>query len=481
MTAGSPLYRISSLDGLILGRIINPSMQTVLSATKHSANGASSTWRFRPGAYTPKQVVEHVAPLLNSVIAQLGRDRPGSVSSRDVLLGGLRSCLATTGRESTLPLGDGTELSGEPARKEIATQAQKIGNRLVRWAHEATPADVKSPHISIRSSCEGHVWTHDVANLLIGPRGDGNMMQVYNEWLHQLVLLRDGLLPFENFDEVPLLVKPDATQGMRPMENIRPKFLMQILAAQVKRTTLIDVAKVLTAPSLPQGGYGFQFSEGMIMPVSLLTGSSSILLRYIPAIMDDSEHQDLLFDYENKDYFSVPREEIKVSDLQASIKSPFKKSDSEPVLETSSLSLDLPSNASPSSQSRCIKLCGTFEDSIRFSVDLGQVARGLRYSYRVPPSDTKIDHNTLQPSIYGLHTSSNVLSLPNLVTSTSQPDDIRLHVIKAKSAVIRMALLGKLYPENVILFGEEEQLQNYKMDTGKGFGPQFAIVGGEAP
>ena len=67
-----------------------------------------------------------------------------------------------------------------------------------------------------------------------------------------------------------------------------------------------------------------------------------------------------------------------------------------------------------------------------------------------------------------------------MATSTSQPDNVRLHVIKAESAVIRMALLGKLYPENIVLFGEEEQLRSYALDTRKGFAPQFAIIGGEA-
>ena len=231
------------------------------------------------------------------------------------------------------------------------------------------------------------------------------MMQAYNEWLHQLVLLRDGFLPFENFDEVPLVVKSDAAPGLRSLEDIRPKFLMQILAAQVKRTTLIDVAKVLNAPNLPLGGYGLQFTRG-IMPVSLLTGGSSILLRYIPAIMNDSEHRDLLFDDEHKDYFSVPREEIKAPDMLASRDSPPKMLDPKPVLKSSSLSLEMPLKTTSSSQFRCIRLCGTFEDSTRLSIDLGQVARGLRYAYRVPPSDTKVVNPTLGPLVCGSHKSS---------------------------------------------------------------------------
>ncbi|KAL8996932.1 MAG: hypothetical protein Q9188_006448 [Gyalolechia gomerana] len=482
MAATSPLYHVPGLDGLVLGRMINTPVQATLNTIKHSANENSPTWRFQPGIYKPKQVIEHVALLLNSLITQLGRDRPGAVSSRTVLIDGLRSCLAISGRESTLPLGEGAQLSGESARAEMATQAQRIGNLLVRWASDASSPDATIPQISLRSSCEGHVWTRDAASLLLGPRSNGNMMQVYNEWLHQIVLLRDGLLPFENFDEVPLLVEPDAAQGMRPLEDIRPTFLMQILTAQVKRTTLIDVAKVLTAPKLPSGGYGFQFAGGALMPVSLLTGGSSVLLRYIPAIIDDSEHRELLFDYEDKDYFSVPREVIKAPDEWApniTSLSPFQKSSSKSALVSSSLSVEVPSNTRLSSQSRFIKLRGTFEDNTQFSVDLGQVTRGLRYAYRVSPSDMEIEQAPLQPLSYGLHKSSDVLSLPNLVTSSPQTNGLRLHVIQAGSAVIRMALFGKLYPENIVLLSREEQLQTYALGSGKGFGSQFAIIGGE--
>lgn len=458
MAATTPLYHVPGLDNLALGRVINPPN---VDATKYTANEKSTTWRFRPGTYKPKQVIENVAPLFNSLLPQLGGDH---VSSQATLINGLRSCLATSGRESTLPLGEGAQLSGDSARTEIARQAEKISNLLVRWASDASSLDTKISPITIRSSCEGHLWTHDVANLLIGPRSNGNMMQVYNEWLHQIILLRDGLLPFENFDEVPLVVSPDAAQGMRPMEDIRPKLLMQLLTAQVKRTTLVDVAKVLTAPDLPSAGYGFQFVGGVVMPLSLLTGSSSVLLRYIPAIMDDSEHQELLFDYENKDYFSVPREVIPVPEelgLSTNIMAALGKSQLDSALVSSSLSLEKPSNLKRSSQIRSVKLCGTSENGRQFSVDLGQVTRGLSYAYRVPPSAMKSEDRPSQPLSCGLYKASDVLS--------------------AGSAVVRMALLGKLYPENIVLLSRQEQLQYYTAESGKGFGPQFVIVGGETP
>ena len=53
-------------------------------------------------------------------------------------------------------------------------------------------------------------------------------MQVYNEWLHQIILLRDFLLPFENFEDVKFEVKAGAAEGTRPIEGIRSQLLMQL-------------------------------------------------------------------------------------------------------------------------------------------------------------------------------------------------------------------------------------------------------------
>ncbi|KAL8687134.1 MAG: hypothetical protein Q9218_006607 [Villophora microphyllina] len=482
MGSSRPFYHIAGLEGLAFGRLFSTPTRTPVNETKHTTNDNSQSWRFQPGTYTPKQVVEQVAPLLNSLVTQLGRDRPGAVPSRKVLIDGLQDCLATVGRSSTLPLGQVAQAPGDSARNQIASQAEKIGKFLVRHAQEVPPSDVANSRTIIRSPCEGHVWSHDSAELLLGPRGNGNLMQVYNEWLHQLVLLRDGLLPFENFDEVRLDIKPNPASGTRPLEGIRPKFLMQIMTAGVKRETLMDVAKVLTAPSLPSGGYGFQYASGMVMPVSLLTGSSSILLRYIPAIVDKSEHEELLFDYENKDYFSVPRTDITAPSKTASITSSESHVAESPFitkLTASSLVVEKPTKAQASSPIRHIKLNGTFEDSKTFSVDLGQVARGLRYAYRAASATRKTDTGDAKPVTLGFHKASDILSLPNLVTSTNTSDGVKLHVIQAGSPIVRMALLGKLYPENVAILNGENASPSRALGIGKGFGPQFAIIGGE--
>ena len=282
-----PLGYISTLNGL--GHNV-ASNQTTLGAAKQSASGDLETYRFPPGSYTPEQFVRELAPLLDSVLVQLGRDPPTASSSRTILIDGLRSCLSTDERESTLRLSKGVDSSKIPACEELAGQARKISALLLRYVQEVPPPDTASPRLFIRSPCEGHVWRPDAANLLFGPRSNGTVMQLYNEWLHQLVLLRDALLPFENFDEVQINLQSDAPQGLRPLENIRSHFLMQVMTAQIRQATLLDVGASLVAPGLPPTGHGLQFPGGSIMPLSSLTGGSSILLRYISATTQESHH-----------------------------------------------------------------------------------------------------------------------------------------------------------------------------------------------
>ena len=479
----SSLFRIPSLDGLVFGRTIGPATKGASNEIKHVVNGNASTWKFFPGTYVPYEVVDHVAPLLDSLLIQLGQDPPGAVPSRVILINGLHSCLSIEGRESVLPIARNVNLVGRSARQEMANQAQRIGSFLVRCAQKVSPHGGFSPRMSIRSPCEGYVWTEDVAALLIGPRSNGNLMQIYNEWLHQIVLLRDSLLPFENFEKVSLIMKSHASQGMRPLEDIRSILVMQIMTAQVKPTTLIDVAKVFTAPELPPGGYGFQYTGGIVVPISLLGGSSSILLRYVPAIVDDSQHQELLFGYENKDYFSDPRKKITAPAepfWSTSSTSAIQEHSLSSRLASSSLVIEGPTDGNFSSRVRLIKLQGTFEDNTRFSVDLGQVTRGLRYAYRILPADIKADSDSVPPDYIGLHRASDMLSLPDLVTYPFQSKSLSLHVIKASNAVVRMALLGRLYPENIILLDREEGPLAYPVGIGKGFGPKIVIVGGSA-
>ncbi|RSM09489.1 hypothetical protein CEP52_004101 [Fusarium oligoseptatum] len=165
-----------------------------------------------PGIYTARDLVKVTSPLLNSIVHALGEDTDGEPSSKDVLVDGLAASLAVTGRESTLPLSYG---KSDTSRREIANQAQVIGDALVEYARSTPQGDEVDQNVRLYSQCEGHLWTPAVAALLLGPRSNAQLMQLYNEWLHRMILLRDALLPFENFDQVPLVISSSNKQGIR--------------------------------------------------------------------------------------------------------------------------------------------------------------------------------------------------------------------------------------------------------------------------
>lgn len=464
--------RIAGLDGLAFGRHVLPN---------HTANDAKpspddqSGWNFKPGTYTPKQVIEQVAPLLESLLVQLGADRPGTTPARKLLVDGLRACLSTSSRESALPL---PQNATDPARKEMAMQASRVTQLLLEYVEGASPK-AADPNIVIRSPCEGHLWTHPVASLLMGPRSNGVLMQVYNEWLHQIILLRDALIPFENFADVQLCLKANGSKGTRPMEAVRSHFLSELMTRQIKRTTILDVAKALTAPNLPSGGYGFQYQNGLVMPAALLTGTSSVLLRYIPATLDDRGNKEVLFESEYNDYYSVPRVEIGSDSSAKSVSSTWPRALDDDALapELTSSHLTVEDAAGKPSSVCLLKLQGTFEDQSSFSIDVGQITRGLRYAYRVHANQAADEEKGTDRSAEKacrLHKASEVLAQSNLVSA----QDDGVHVIHATSPIVRLALLGKLYPENIVLV-DHDKSSSRALSAGKGFGPKFIVVGGK--
>lgn len=103
----------------------------------------------------------------------MGReDRAAQESARDVLLVGLAAILATSGRESSLALRtDGRAGGSGSVGEEMARQADAIGAALVGYAREAVDPESADRDIRMVSHCDGHLWTHDVVGVLMGPRG----------------------------------------------------------------------------------------------------------------------------------------------------------------------------------------------------------------------------------------------------------------------------------------------------------------------
>lgn len=436
---------------------------------------ACKDWKIAAGVYTPRQIVLLVSPLLESVIAKLGVDPRNAISSRKLLVDGLASLLSTVSRESTMPIPPSTT---DASRREVAKQSFRISKTLTQYIDDVSDPRMES-NIRVQSPCEGYLWTDAVAHLLRGPRGNRQLIQLYNEWLHQMILLRDSLLPFQNYAEVQLSVECRTGPGLRDFEAPRSKFLVQCLTRTVSQTALIDIAKVFTAPSLPSGGYGLQYSHGLILP-AFLSGSNSLhLLRFHSAYLDGSVAKtgaEILFDYEYANYPSAPRSEIcdPIEIIPPHRWSHALSSVVKSEMKECSLAVEKSNDKSQLRYS--LKLRIILNEGVRVSVDLGQVSRGRRYAYQM--AETR---DTLKaPSTPGFSTPASlcnpasILTQPGLVTS----QDSGIFLIPAVNPVIGLALLGKLYPDNVVMLGGQ-QPPAVAEAIGKDYGPKFVLFGGD--
>ncbi|KAL2165835.1 hypothetical protein VTG60DRAFT_3740 [Thermothelomyces hinnuleus] len=199
-------------------------------------------WRFRPGAYTPREFVREIAILFESIIVQLGLDEPGGPSSPDILMDGLRSSLSHAGPEATLPLDDWD--SAEPS--ELTRHIARVCAARLEHAREAGASPAAAivpgdPALRVYSPCEGH-----------NDRGSRGVMMLYNEWLYQLTCPRDALIGFDNFEDV----------------DVRDALLARVRTGRVSRDDFLEAAEALTAPSLPASGYGFQHDGGVVLPAA---------------------------------------------------------------------------------------------------------------------------------------------------------------------------------------------------------------------
>ena len=444
--------------------------------TRHSGQrDASKEWDFAAGVYSARDVVRLVAPLLEKTISSLGVDPPDAVSSRKLLVDGLAALLSPVSRESAMPIPESTT---DPSRREMARQSFRIGKTLTQYVDDISEPSL-SRNIRVQNPREGYLWTDSVRALLQGPRSNKDLMHLYDEWLHQMVLLRDVLLPFQNYAEVRLSIQSKTGRGLRDAEGPRSDFLVQCLTRTVSQTALVDLAKTFTAPSLPSGGYGVQYSHGLVLP-AFLSGSSSIhLLRFHGAHLDGSvadPRAEILFDYEFTDDSSAPRSQI----CDPIDVFPPRQSTQAPRPSTKSgvkeLSLVAEKSEDKSRFRYLLKLHMTFEGDVQTAVDIGQIARGRRYAQQMPESkgSYKNASTTGWSSSARVFDPRKVLAQPGLVSSHQQG----LHLIPAMNPAIGLALLGKLYPENVVMLSMN-QPPAIAEAMGRDFGPKFVLFGGD--
>ncbi|KAA8652886.1 uncharacterized protein ATNIH1004_001795 [Aspergillus tanneri] len=463
-------------------------------AGAHDKGTLREAWGLKSGVYTPRQLVEGFAPLLDTVVFRLGPDPPNARPARAQLLDNLVANLDSNAREATLRLPD-TDL--DDSRQEIAEQARRIGRTLVQYARNQTGGPF-NPDLYLRSPCEGHLLIPPNVDLMFGRRSQPHLMQLFNEYMHQMVLLRDALLPFKNYEDVAIPVDGRAARGIRHLEPSRSEFLTHLLTKEVTQSAIIKHAQALLAPGIlssssltssqVSAGYGFQYAHGLVLPAFLTGGPTPFhLLQYIPAKLVDGTTKDVIFDYRIKDYYLAPRVEIpagteKTPTLQ-SAGYPETNGWGTPTLGVQTASIGIvaptPDSTASSPTVRQLELQLQFENGKCVSVDLGQVARGHRYAYQA----SRDGESTISANGKHSPTSAVIHDAASVLLETGQGDGLvtaqngGFHVIPVQNPVVALALLGKIYPENVVLLPESEGLVQAEK-AGKGLEPKFVFWGG---
>ncbi|MDF3288189.1 hypothetical protein [Streptomyces silvisoli] len=383
-----------------------------------------SRWNTFPatGTMTAREFFTGAEPLLQGVI-----DALQSVD-REVLDAQIRATLGLGTRETSLPLVLGPDAA--PATRELGAQAETIGREIASWATAALDRllshriPLPAGQLAVRSHCYGHLLTHPAADLLMGRHGGPVTMQLYNEWLHQMVLLRDALLPFVNWQEAPLLVTPT---GLRHIEPDRDRFLTELLVRQIRHTTIVDFARrVVTGGSGPDG-YGFDHDGGTVLPAVVdappLTAPRHLLTwRPGPATRGSAAYVP-----EVQDYYAAPR--TLIEHLPPATGTPGRITGrivAEPVVDgTRTAHIEVTHN-------------GT---SVR--VDLGQALRGHRFAQRHGLTASAGASGEVRTADVWT-----VLGAPGLVWT--EGSDVTLDAT-AQDDIAVLALLGRLYPDNVFL------------------------------
>lgn len=431
-------------------------------------------WNLPSGIYRAKEVVMELDKMLEAMLIQLGEPVHGDPT---VLLDSLQANLAISGRVSSLPLGP--LALEDKAGVELTAQAVRIGEQLVSWAREinsqkralAQYGPETLGKLEFRSHCYGHPLIPEAIKQVWGPFGGPRIMQIYNEYLHQFVLLRDALLPFANWEEVPFEVQEhEEFKGLRFLEPAREAFLTPLLGKKMTHKSIVRYAQSVVSSGLTAVGYGFQYRLGTVLPAGLgepAGTAAKYLLKWLPVqTMGEEGSQDrpaVSFDYEYDDYYAAPRSE-------AGSGSPG----NEDALLASEEHDDRPSVARllPNTSSGRTTLRFSLElDGRELAVDLGQIFRGHRFLYR-PQGNDHGDVVFAKRESIGLHRAIDILSHPGLVTNQ---DGIHF-VSTGDNELVLWALLGKLYPENVILLdrADKEELEA-AYGSGKGFGTQFLV------
>lgn len=375
------------------------------------------------GTMTARQFFTGAEPLLQGVVDVLR-----SVDS-EVLEAQIHATLGLGTRETSLPLPGGADRAS--ATRELGPQAEAVGREIASWATAALDRllthriPLPAGPLVVRSHCYGHLLTHPATDLLMGSRGGPVTMQLYNEWLHQMVLLRDALLTFTNWQDVPLLV---TATGLRHTEQARDTFLTELLVRRIRHTSIVDFARhVVTGTSGP-GGYGFDHGGGTVLP-AVLDGSPVTaprhLLTWRPA-PGPTAGETTTYVPEAQDYYAEPR--TLAEHLPPATGTP-----------RSATGRIVTGPAVDATRTAHIEVT---HDGTTARVDLGQALRGHRFAGQAPTVEAAPIGDARTADLW------DVLRAPGLVWT--EAGDVTVDATGQDDLMV-LALLGRLYPENVAL------------------------------
>lgn len=156
---------------------------------------------------------------------------------RRLLVEGLAESLSTFGPLAVVRLDTRAQNLG--ARRDLQQSAELVNRLILEHVDAADPRGEEGRGVGADSGfvshCVGYVWTEPVAQVLVGPTGIHMARNHYNEWLWQLVTLRDALIPFTRPQAVRVLADAD---GLRGLEGSRDRFVYELTTRRITFDTL---------------------------------------------------------------------------------------------------------------------------------------------------------------------------------------------------------------------------------------------------
>ncbi|MGR6919473.1 hypothetical protein ACU635_35010 [[Actinomadura] parvosata] len=381
------------------------------------------TWNdFAEGrAVDPATFVAAASTLLESAVAAAG----GGQATRADFIAGLEAGLSTSGPYATLRLDAG--LAGQEVRGELRENAIAV-SEVVLDLVRSTSGTPGVP--DIHSSCVGYAWIPPVVERLIAGPGMHAARNLYNEWLWQLVLLRDALIPFTDPSRVRLLA--DAG-GLTRLQDARDWFAVQVMTRRIAHAAIVRFAAEAVTGGHAEGAYGFQHGGTVVLPPVAFDGE---LLG--PAYLL-SPHEGALV-AEGTAYFVQGQED---GETASTLSAPAREiGDVEVVGLTDRL---VPGPPGPGA-TRTLSLVVGF-DGHEWAADLGRALRGHRYAARPAGSgDSRPTATTV-----GAWSGCAVLRQDGEVAVPGGGV-----IPTGGQRALTLALLGRLRPGNVVLYTGQE-------------------------